>query len=42
MLALVLAAPPDLKRAKDRVEFGAYAEAAGALRQLLSGSPALG
>jgi tetratricopeptide (TPR) repeat protein len=41
MLALVLATPPELKRAKDRFEFGAYAEAAGALRQLLSASPAL-
>jgi hypothetical protein len=37
MLALALAAPPELKRAKDRFEFGAYAEAAGALRQLLGG-----
>ncbi len=41
MLALVLSAPPELKRAKDRFEFGAYAEAAGALRQLLAGSPDL-
>jgi len=41
LIALVLAAPPELKRAKDRFEFGAYAEAAGALRQLLSGAPAL-
>ncbi len=40
-MALVLAAPPELKRAKDRFEFGAYAEAAGALRQLLAGSPKL-
>ena len=32
------AAPPpnDLKRAKDRYEFGAYADAAGAVRELLS------
>ena len=37
MLALALTAPPELKRAKDRFEFGAYAEAAGALRQLLGG-----
>jgi hypothetical protein len=36
LLALVLAAPPpELKRAKDRFEFGAYADAAGTLRQLL-------
>ncbi len=28
LLALALAAPPELKRAKDRFEFGAYAEAA--------------
>ncbi len=41
LLALVLAAPPELKRAKDRFEFGAYAEAAGSLRQLLSGAPHL-
>jgi hypothetical protein len=41
LLALALAAPPELKRAKDRLEFGAYAEAAGALRQLLSGAPTL-
>ncbi len=38
MLALALAAPPDLKRARDRFEFGAYAEAAGVLRQLLAAS----
>ncbi|HEU4384568.1 MAG TPA: tetratricopeptide repeat protein [Anaeromyxobacteraceae bacterium] len=32
-----LAAPPaDLKRAKDRYEFGAYADAAGAVRELLA------
>jgi hypothetical protein len=37
LIALALAAPPELKRAKDRFEFGAYAEAAGALRQLLAG-----
>lgn len=41
LLALVLAAPPELKRAKDRFEFGAYADAAGTLRQLLAGSPDL-
>ena len=41
MLALALAAPPELKRAKDRFEFGAYADAAGTLRQMLSRSPAL-
>jgi hypothetical protein len=41
LLALSLAAPPELKRAKDRFEFGAYADAAGALRQLLAGSPRL-
>jgi hypothetical protein len=36
LLALVLAAPPpELKRAKDRFEFGAYADAAGTLRHLL-------
>lgn len=32
-----LAAPPaDLKRAKDRYEFGAYADAAGAVREILA------
>jgi hypothetical protein len=41
LLALALAAPPELKRAKDRFEFGAYAEAAGTLRQVLSGAPDL-
>ncbi len=41
MLALALAAPPDLKRARDRFEFGAYAEAAGTLRQILAGSAKL-
>ena len=40
LLALALATPAtDLKRAKDRYEFGAYADAAGALRQLLAGEP---
>jgi hypothetical protein len=41
LLALALAAPPELKRAKDRFDFGAYADAAGTLRQLLAGSPTL-
>jgi len=41
LLSLLLVAPPELKRAKDRFEFGAYPEAAGALRQLLAGSPHL-
>lgn len=41
LVGLILAAPPELKRAKDRFEFGAYAEAAGTLRQLLAGSPPL-
>lgn len=41
LIALALAAPPELKRAKDRYDFGAYAEAAGTLRHLLSGSPDL-
>ena len=41
LLALALAAPPELKRAKDRFEFGAYADAAGTLRQLLAKSPEL-
>jgi tetratricopeptide (TPR) repeat protein len=41
LVALTLAAPPDLKRAKDRFEFGAYAESAAALRQLLAGAPNL-
>lgn len=41
-LALLLPAlgqaapPPDLKRAKDRYEFGAYADAAGAVREILA------
>jgi tetratricopeptide (TPR) repeat protein len=37
----VAAAPPELKRAKDRFEFGAYADAAGTLRQYLATEPAL-
>ena len=32
----VAAPPADLKRAKDRYEFGAYADAAGAVRELLA------
>jgi len=41
LLALSLAAPAELKRAKDRFEFGAYADAAGTLRQFLAGDPDL-
>jgi hypothetical protein len=41
LIALALAAPPELKRAKDRFEFGAYAESAAALRQLLAKQPNL-
>jgi len=41
LLALALASPPELKRAKDRFEFGAYADAAGTLRQLLARAPEL-
>ncbi|HEX9306994.1 MAG TPA: tetratricopeptide repeat protein [Anaeromyxobacter sp.] len=41
LLALALAAPPDLKRAKDRFDFGAYADAAGSLRQMLARAPDL-
>ncbi|BDG07655.1 tetratricopeptide repeat protein [Anaeromyxobacter paludicola] len=44
LLALSLAAgptPPDLKRARDRYEFGAYAECAGAVRELLARQPDL-
>ncbi len=42
-LALLLAAPPsaELKRARDRYEFGAYADAAGAVRELLASRPDL-
>jgi hypothetical protein len=36
LLVLALAAPPELKRARDRFEFGAWADAAGTLRQLLA------
>jgi hypothetical protein len=41
LLALALASPPELKRAKDRFEFGAYADAAGTLRQMLAKNPEL-
>lgn len=41
LLLLALAAPPELKRARDRLEFGAWADAAGAIRQLLARSPQL-
>jgi hypothetical protein len=41
LLALALLAPQELKRARDRFEFGAYADAAGALRQMLAGNPEL-
>ncbi len=41
LLGLLLVAPPELKRAKDRFEFGAYSEAAGTLRQMLAASPQL-
>lgn len=41
LLALSLTANAELKRAKDRFEFGAYADAAGTLRQLLAGDPDL-
>jgi tetratricopeptide (TPR) repeat protein len=36
-----LTANSELKRAKDRFEFGAYGDAAGTLRQLLAGDPDL-
>jgi tetratricopeptide (TPR) repeat protein len=42
LVALALATPDaDVKRARDRYEFGAYADAAGAIRDVLSRSPAL-
>ncbi len=43
-LALLLAAPvgDDLKRARDRYEFGAWADAAGAVRGILATHPDLG
>jgi tetratricopeptide (TPR) repeat protein len=40
-LALALVAPPELKRARDRLEFGAWADAAGAVRQLVARNPGL-
>jgi len=42
LLAILLATPAtDLKRAKDRYEFGAYGDAAGAVRQVLAQYPDL-
>jgi tetratricopeptide (TPR) repeat protein len=41
LLALALLAPPELNRAKARFEYGAWADAAGALRQLLAKDPDL-
>jgi hypothetical protein len=41
LLALTLAAPPELKRAKDRFEFGAWADCAGTLRPFLAREPLL-
>jgi hypothetical protein len=41
LLALSLAAPAELKRAKDRFEFGAWADCAGTLRPLLARDPVL-
>lgn len=41
LIALALTAPPELKRAKDRFEFGAYADAAGTLRRYLATNPSL-
>jgi hypothetical protein len=42
LLALALATPDaDVKRARDRYEFGAYADAAGAVREMLSRTPDL-
>jgi tetratricopeptide (TPR) repeat protein len=40
-LLLALAAPAELKRGRDRLEFGAWADAAGAIRQLLDKHPDL-
>jgi tetratricopeptide (TPR) repeat protein len=40
-LALLASAGADLKRAKDRYAFGAYADAAGAVREMLARRPAL-
>jgi len=42
LLVLALATPEaDVKRARDRYEFGAYADAAGAARELLARNPVL-
>jgi hypothetical protein len=41
LLALALAAPPELKRARDRFEFGAWADCAGTLRPFLARDPLL-
>jgi hypothetical protein len=41
LLALALAAPAELKRAKDRFEFGAWADCAGTLRPFLAREPSL-
>ncbi len=42
LLALaLLSTPSDLKRARDRFEFGAYADCAGTLRQVLASDPSL-
>jgi len=42
LIALALATPDaDVKRARDRYEFGAYADAAGGIREMLSRSPDL-
>jgi tetratricopeptide (TPR) repeat protein len=42
LLVLALATPEsDVKRARDRYEFGAYADAAGAARDVLSRNPTL-
>jgi hypothetical protein len=41
LLALSLAAPAELKRAKDRCEFGAWADCAGTLRPFLARDPVL-
>ncbi len=41
LLALALAAPAELKRAKDRFEFGAWADCAGTLRPFLAREPVL-
>jgi hypothetical protein len=41
LLALSLGAPAELKRAKDRFEFGAWADCAGTLRPFLARDPVL-